>query len=126
MKNCESHKTRSAGHAEKAGATAQDGIRMSQSEEQVRIEYCFWPYGWLRLPSILLVGVGILGILCRRVEPMGQALRFWNMPPEFACYGIVLGACILFGISLICRHRQTDILAAAPTATNGREHWRSI
>lgn len=113
-------------HPVTASVSARDGGRFDQSGEKARIQCCYRPYGWLRIPSMLLVCVGVLGILSSRVEAVAEALSFLNTPPEIASYGVVLGAFLLFGFSLISQRRQTEITVGTSAAEAGREHWRSI
>ena len=90
----------------------------------VRVTYL--PYGWVRIPAIIVGCIGILGILGHRIEPAGTLISLFNMPREAICYVITAGAAILFGISMICKKSDREINLHQATPLQIRQNWRSM
>lgn len=101
------------------------GTGDDQSDSMLLNVTCF-PYGWVRLPAILLGGIGVLGILMCHLESVARIFSFLRMPPELYCYLITAGALILFGISLI-RHTTEKIIHPGITKKlSSQANWRSV
>ncbi len=79
-------------------------------------------YSCLRIPSLLLGGLGVWGIANDKLEVVSKVSSFFNLPPVEYCYVIVIGAAILFGISLLSRKVQNKTDAAT---LNRHDVWRN-
>lgn len=94
--------------------------------DSMLLNVTYFPYGWVRIPAILLGGVGVLGILMFHLESAARLFSFLRMPPELYCYLITIGASLLFGISLIRHTTEKVIHPAAAKKTSLPTHWRSV
>lgn len=83
-------------------------------------------YGWLKIPSLLLAAIGLLGILMAHSEAVATQLSFLNMPPAGRCYLIVAGAMILLGISIIYRQSKEKVAFDRNVPLEIEERWRSM
>lgn len=78
-------------------------------------------FRWLKAPSILLIFVGIIGILCEESRYFKSAFSFLQLPP--LGYSLIITA--LAGVLLVisftatkgCGDRDADVL---------HDNWRSI
>jgi len=84
------------------------------------------PYGWLKIPAILVGGIGLLGLLVHNIEAVAAELAFLNIPPKGSCYWIAAGALILLGISICCKHSKEKIALDKGVFGKTDETWRTV
>ena len=84
------------------------------------------PYGYMRIPAILFGCIGILGILTCKVEAFAIKFSFLNLPEEWACYLITIGALVLFGTSMIYKQSEKEIDYDGNVSMQLQENWRSM
>lgn len=91
-----------------------------------RIRVSDAPYGWVRLPAVIIAAMGLLGIVVHHVESAAALLWFLRMPDAMRCYLITAAATVLFALSLVGRHREREIRRTDETAMPVRTRWRSV
>ncbi len=82
-------------------------------------------YPWLRIPSVLLGSIGLLGILPVKFQAAASMLSFFRMPSVGMCCLIVAGSATLFvlSITVVKETKKTDVVQAVPEHLH--ESWRS-
>lgn len=79
-------------------------------------------YAWLRCPALLLGGVGLWGIAGDKLAAVSKISASFKLPPVEYCYAIVIGAVLLFGISLLSQKPRNKTNAAT---ANRHDVWRN-
>jgi hypothetical protein len=91
-----------------------------------------WPddvVGWLRIPSMIMFLIGLLGILKTTWPLTSRYLKSFNLPPVEFCWLMLIAGGTVYLMSVICwlcfnDDRETWRPCSSDTQTS--EQWRSL